>query len=99
MSTNGTQPKVQIRCPRCSQVYSVAIPRMEIFNNLRSSGAVASREKLSYCINAQCRQPVILVLVPTPEGALGWGTVAANDEAVKEIEGSLIVKPMLGLVQ
>lgn len=96
MSNNGDKPKLQITCPKCQQVFSGELPTLEIANNLRTSVVTAAHPKLIYCHNNKCRMPFIPIIVQVQAA---WQAAPANDEAVKEIEGSSIIRPTLGLVQ
>jgi len=91
---NGTN-RIPAECVKCKQHFSIPMPAIEITNNLRFSAVVAIHNQLYYCNNAKCRQPYTVVL---GQYQAAFGAAPVNDEAVNVMEGSRILKPILGLV-
>ncbi len=92
----STEEKIPIACPRCQQQFSVPKPPIEVSNNLRTSLIIMVHPKLFYCPNAKCHTPFTYVFAPQYQ--VGIGVQPVNDEAVKEVEGTSIVKPAIQLV-
>ncbi len=90
MSNNGDSQKLQIQCPACNQVWSVRLPRAELFNNVLSSGIVAPHEKFAKCQNQKCAQAFVLVITGAQ---LDWNAQAVPPEIVEQVEGTKIIMP------
>lgn len=97
MSNNNGAQRVPITCEKCGQSFSVDMPPIELSNNLRTSLIICVHPRLIYCANNRCKQPRAFIL--SSEYQVGVGTMMVNDAAVKDVEGTSIITPALGLVQ
>lgn len=90
MPENGSQPKIQITCPGCKTVFSVAMPKTEILNGLFSSAVIGPHSRLSKCI--ACGQQFLLAI----SGAqVSWGAAPVGAEIAQQVEGTSLITPSL----
>lgn len=59
MSQNGNNKQV-VNCPHCNQRFSVKIPAMDMFNDLRVSTVIAAHEKPIRCMSNTCAKYFVL---------------------------------------
>lgn len=94
MSQNGNNKHV-ITCPHCNQRFSVAIPKLDMFNDLRVSTVIAAHEKPIRCLNNQCGKRAVLGF---QEVEIKWCVIPITDEQAATLEDpSIIVAPSLVL--
>lgn len=88
MNDNGN-PKIPIQCPACQLSFSAPMPAGDLINTLRSSGVIATHERLTKCI---CGQRFLLGVTAAQ---LSWAWQPVSDEVVAEVEGTRIITPNL----
>lgn len=92
MSQNGNG-KTAITCPHCKQRFSVVLPKIDMFNDLRSSVAVAAHEKPIRCIG--CHKKFVAGF---RELEVTWAFIPINDEQAATLDDqSIIVAPAAAL--
>lgn len=91
MSQNGTDKHV-IQCPHCKQRFSVVMPKMDLFNDLRVSVGVAPHEKPIRCI---CGKKSVVAI---KQIVMEWIILPITDEQAATLEDpSVIVAPASAL--
>lgn len=94
MSQNGNN-KHAITCPHCNQRFSVAIPHLDIFNDLRVSTVIAAHEKPIRCMNNKCGKRLVMGF---KEIEVTWCIIPITDEQAATLEdSSVIVAPASAL--
>lgn len=94
MGENGNDKHV-ITCPYCQQRFSVKIPALDMFNDLRVSTVIAAHEKPIRCMNNQCSKRFVLGFKAVE---VSWVPIPITDEQAATLEDSPIIFPSLQAV-
>lgn len=86
-ATPNGDNRMTVTCPHCNQRFSIPIPHTAVFNDIRSSSAVAAHEKPIRCICGKYSAPVIVSL------QISWNVLPLTDEQAAALEPSRIVVP------
>lgn len=89
MSQNGNNKHVII-CPHCNQRFSVSIPKLDMFNDLRVSTVIAAHEKPIRCVDNQCGKKSV---VGFKEVEIKWVIIPITDEQAATLDESSIIIP------
>lgn len=92
MSQNGNNKHV-ITCPHCNQRFSVSIPKLDMFNDLRVSTVIAAHEKPIRCMNSKCGKRSVVAF---KEVQIVWCVIPITEEQAATLDESSIIIPTVG---
>lgn len=87
MSQNGNN-KHAITCPHCNQRFSVKIPALDMFNDLRVSTVIAAHEKPIRCMNNKCARHFVLGFKAVE---VSWIPIPITREQAASLDDSPII--------